>query len=131
MWIRAALFSALLWGCAEDKNQPPSLLPVGDFEVRVNEDCTITIRATDEDRDELGYAFSIDPPPLTQTQGLAAQPTLTRISNNEALFTWTPGIADAGGEDLRIYQLTFEVVDEHGALDAVTIKVTVVNDGGV
>ncbi|MBU1430761.1 PPC domain-containing protein, partial [Myxococcota bacterium] len=46
-------------------------------------------------------------------------------------FTWTPGIADAGGEDLRIYQLTFEVVDEHGALDAVTIKVTVVNDGGV
>ncbi len=123
-------FPLLLLACAQDENQAPELLPLDNQEFQVNQSGEIIIRATDEDRDELGYDFSIDPEPLTQTQGQTARPALTRISNNEALFTWTPGVADAGGESHRDYALTFTVTDEDGDSDGRTIQIRVINDGG-
>jgi hypothetical protein len=126
---RLSLLFLLLAGCAEEDNSAPSILPVDDLRIRVNTSGRIDVTAADADDDRLSFDMTIEPLPPTVTQGQAGRPTFTKISNNSAVFSWTPGIADAGGQAASDYAVTFVVTDGRGGRATETIQITVENPG--
>lgn len=132
---RSALLSLVFFlgvvvsGCAEDENRAPSILPVDDVTFRVNTSGRVDVIAADADGDPLSFSMTIDPEPPTRTEGQAGRPDLVPISNNQAVFVWTPGIADAGGQPAFDYAVTLVVTDGRGGRATETIQVTVENPG--
>ncbi|MEZ4474031.1 MAG: hypothetical protein R3F60_25250 [bacterium] len=118
-----------LGACAEDENRSPSILPLDDLTIRVNMSGRVDVTAADPDDDRLSFEMRIEPEPPTQTQGAAGRPSLTRISNNQAVFSWTPGVADAGGGRSAVYAVTFIVTDGRGGRATETVQLTVENPG--
>ncbi len=126
----AVLMSGLLGsGCAEESNRSPTLLPIEDQVFRVNQSGTIEVRAGDPDGDRLEYSFVIDPLPVTQTAGSGGRPSLTQVSNELAIFTWTPGVAEAGGQRSKEFTVTFAVSDGRGGDASESILLRVEDDG--
>lgn len=124
-------FACLLicaFGCAEDDNRVPALQPINDLSIEVNTSGRIDLTAADLDGDRLEFNFTIDPMPPTETMG-AGVPNLTPLGPNQAIFTWTPGIADANGERSSPYTVTFVVTDGRGGRDTETIQINVTNSG--
>ncbi len=116
-----------LGACAGEDNGAPELLPIADTVFNVNQNGTISIFASDPEDDRLAYTLSMEPEPPTQTMGAMGTPTLTRISNGQAVFSWTPGVADAG-ESFIDYAVTFTVSDDKKDTSE-TINLRVVNPG--
>lgn len=126
--IVVACLLVTLGGCADEANNAPELLSIDDRVFTVNQSGSIDVVASDSDGDGLEFDFTIDPLPATQTAGGSA-PQLIQISQQKAVFRWTPGIADAGGERFREYAVTFTVTDERGLEDVVRISLRVENPG--
>ena len=122
------LVGSIIAACAGETNSDPEILPLDDVVCRVNQSCQITVNARDIDNDPLEYTTQVDPAPPTETQGQSGRPTITRIDNSRALFTWTPGAADAGDGEAR-YDVTFVVTDGRGGRDSRRIALTVSSDG--
>ncbi len=121
--------AALATGCAEESNRNPTLLPIDDAVFKVNQSGTIEVRAGDPDQDQLTYDFVIDPAPVTQTAGTGGRPRLTEVSNELAIFTWTPGVAETGGERSKAFTVTFTVKDGRGGQASESIQLRVEDDG--
>ncbi|MEZ4465312.1 MAG: hypothetical protein R3F43_12725 [bacterium] len=115
--------------CAEDENRSPSILPLDDLTIRVNMSGRVDVTAADPDDDRLSFEMRIEPEPPTQTQGRPAGSSLTRISNNQAVFSGTPGVADAGGGRSAVYAVTFIVTDGRGGRATETVQLTAENPG--
>lgn len=126
---RAAMALTLLLaaGCAEEKNSPPSFLPLDNQTCRANTPCRIDVTASDGDDDALEFDFSMDPPPVTDTQGVGGRPQMQQIRRDTAAFVWTPGNADAGDGEIA-YAVTFTVSDGSGGKDEETITLRVTAD---
>jgi len=120
---------SLLQGCAGETNSSPQLRPLDDYTFTVNTPGNIQLVAGDADNDRLAFEFELDPPPVTQTATTGGRPGILPTSPGQAVFTWTPGIADAGPQDQLRYRLTFTVRDGKGGRASETIALTVVNPG--
>lgn len=128
MYRALACLALLAFGCVEDENRVPELQPLNDLSIEVNTSGRVDLIAADLDGDQVNFDFTIDPEPPTQTDG-AGRPLVTEIGGNQAIFTWTPGIADANGERASAYTVTFTVTDGRGGRDTETIVLTVTNSG--
>ncbi len=127
--ISVALATALaIFGCAEEENRPPVLVPLADAEFRVNQPDQIQIFASDPDGDPLTFDFELDPEPRTRTEGITGRPQI-QGGRDSALFFWTPGIADAGEGQFMDYGLTIIVKDDRGAKASERINLRVLNEG--
>lgn len=126
--IACAWIALSVLACVEDDNRVPALQPINDLSIEVNTSGRIDLIAADLDGEALSFSHSIDPPPPTMTEG-AGRPQTQAISPNQAIFTWTPGIADANGQRAATYNITFTVTDGRGGRDTETIVVTVTNSG--
>ena len=97
----------------EKPNHAPKLSYIADVTVCANKDTVfIPMQATDEDNDMLYYSVSPEPHNADVC-----------LTNGE--FTWTP-TCDQIGYDIY----TFQVRDEHGAIDTESVKITVNDDCG-
>ena len=106
--VTYSLLMLLIFGaCAGDGNRPPELFGLEDQVLEVNINFQLEITAFDKDEDFLTYAYTLSPPPPTETQGRGGVPTLQKVSAYKAIFNWTPGNADIGQ-----YALTITVQDE-------------------
>ena len=114
-----------LSACARDGNRPPQLLNLQDYTLTANQNFQLEITAFDPDQDFIEFNFSLSPPPPTPTETSGGVPTLQRVSNTQAVFNWTPGIADAGQ-----YDLTISVSDPDGDSSEETINLTVMESSG-
>ena len=114
---------ALSAGCATEENTPPQLLTLEDQRFEINRAHQIDIQAFDAEGDPLTFSYVLSPPAETESQGAGA-PRLQKVGGDRALFTWTPGIADAEGGTQR-YQLTIRVADDRGGEDTETLSVEV------
>jgi hypothetical protein len=114
-----------LASCAQDGNRPPQLLNLQDYTLTANQNFQLEITAFDPNQDFIEFNFSLTPPPPTPTETSGGIPTLQRISNTQAVFNWTPGVADAGQ-----YDLTIRVSDPEGEFSEETINLTVVESSG-
>jgi hypothetical protein len=123
------LLASLLGACAGDSNSAPVLRPIDDDVFTVNTPGSIDLLAGDADGDPLTFGFALDPAPPTQTATAGGRPNILVTSPGRAVFTWTPGIADAGRADQTTYRLTISVRDNHGGKASETIALTVVNPG--
>jgi len=95
-------------------NHPPVLNPIGDQTVNEGEQVQLRITATDQDGDRLNFTVA----------GLPSGATFADQNNGTASLIWTPDFTQAGE-----YTVTITVADEHGATDAETITITVVDRG--
>ena len=114
-----------LSACARDGNSPPQLLNLQDYLLTANQNFRLEITAFDPDQDYIEFNFNLSPPPPTPTETSGGIPTLNRTSNTQAVFNWTPGIADAGQ-----YDLTIIVSDPEGDSSEETINLTVMESAG-
>lgn len=131
MKLRFLLFY-LVWICfisiaCEDEvtpaiNKAPTLLPLQEITVEVNQTVSIELFAQDANQDFLQFSFTMNPLPQTSTEGQSAIPTLQTLSKYKAIFQWTPGVADEG-----VYQLTFSVTDPSNEVDSETMRLSVVS----
>ena len=85
-----------LASCARDGNRPPQLLNLQDYTLTTNQNFQLEITAFDPNQDFIEFNFILSPPPPTPTETSGGVPTLQRVSNTQAVFNWTPGVADAG-----------------------------------
>ena len=112
--------SLLLLSCATDRNRPPELLSLPDYQLNVNQNFQLEVTAYDQDNDLIEFDFSLSPPPPTPTATSGGIPTIQKVSDYRAVFNWTPGNADVGQ-----YNLTLIVRDIEGAETSETISLTV------
>lgn len=123
--LLALLFALAPSGCAETENRPPQLQPIEDATFRINQPNTITLFASDPDGDAREFSFTMIPQPPES----AGSPTLSKVTDGQAIFQWTPRISALDGGPSRVYQVTFEVNDGRGGQHAETAAITVVDDG--
>lgn len=123
------LLVGLLSACAPNDNRDPKLLGIENQTLDVNVPAHVNLYATDPDGDDLTFTFELSPEPATQTQSAGGKPTINKLGTGNAVFQWTPGIADAGPADQMAYELTIKVDDGNGGQDQETIQVLVVNGG--
>ncbi len=91
-------------GYCQSRNNPPTLVPIGNKSIDENQELTFTISAIDPDNDTLYY--SIQNRPIGAT-----------FSNQ--IFTWTPSYEQSG-----TYDVTF-IVSDAELTDKETITITV------
>jgi hypothetical protein len=104
----------------EETNTAPELLPLDELLAPVNQPTELIIFARDAESDRLSFSFTFDPLPNVFTEGALGQPTLTPLSQTQALFQWAPSIADVG-----VYNLTISVADDQGLSDSETVRLEV------
>ena len=107
-WISFAVIG--LAACDEGENLPPSITPLEEQQLEVNRPWSVELFAADPEGELLQFAFTIDPPIGTPTEGDTARPRLQPLSREKALLQWTPGYGDVGR-----YTLTVRVQDPEGA----------------
>jgi len=90
-------------------NTAPVLRKVGDKTINTNEKLSITLKATDTEKDILKF--------YTNAENIL--PSSFIFNENTGIFEWTPSSQDAG-----IYQVIFGVIDNK-LKDEETIKITV------
>lgn len=112
--------------CAQDGNKPPRILNLQDYQLSTNQNFQLEITAFDPDQDFIEFNFNLSPPPPTPTETSGGVPTLQRVSNTQAVFSWTPGVADAGQ-----YILTVTVSDPSGEISEESITLTVTESSGM
>ena len=96
-------------------NSPPLLNFIGNQQITENQTLIIQLQATDPENNTLTFNTNAD-------SVLSSPFTFTQISNNEAIFEWTPTFFDSGD-----YNVTFTVTDDLGASDNEIILITVNN----
>ncbi|MEE2643781.1 MAG: Ig domain-containing protein [Myxococcota bacterium] len=107
--LRPLLLLGVLWACEESENLPPSLTPLEEQQLIVNQPWSLEVFAADPEGEVLRFQFSIDPPIQTPTEGDTARPRLQPLSREKALLQWTPGYGDVGR-----YTITVSVTDPEG-----------------
>ncbi len=110
------LLPIIFLGCGE--NTAPQLDPIGDRQAFANTEFALTLRASDEDDDELTFSFSGELP------NIDARASLQNLGDGRALFRWTPLTADVG-----MPAFDFSVSDDE-ATTRETIVITVVPSNG-
>jgi len=124
-WTVAYLVMTMaLSSCARSTNRPPSFSQLEDRTLSTNTPAQIQLLASDPDQDFVSFSFTLSPPPPTQTAGRSGLPTLQKVGAYQAVFSWTPGNADAGA-----YTLSLVVEDEQGARAEESISLSVVDRG--
>ncbi|MEC9442994.1 MAG: Ig-like domain-containing protein [Myxococcota bacterium] len=100
----------------------PEFSPAGDLQVMMNEDTTTTINLTARDPDDLDPN---NPPEITLTYTIAAQPTKGTLGGSGSTLTYTPNMNFQGTDTFRV-----TVADPEGNTDNQTVRITVngVND---
>ena len=121
--LSVMLSVTLLFGC-DESNTPPSLLPVEEQLWLVNSANSVELFARDQEGGTLRFEFTMDPLPEVFTQGALGQPTLTPLTQNQALFQWAPSLRDIGA-----YSVSFTVLDEGGLSTTETIRIEVYSPG--
>ena len=110
--------------CATSGNRAPSILSLQDQQLVTNQSFQLDVTGFDEDADPISFDFSLNPPPPTPTLASAGIPSLQKVSDYNAVFSWTPGNADIGS-----YALTLIVRDNQGNQSQETINLEVVDAG--
>lgn len=121
-WVYVILYFCLvsfISACQED-NSAPELLPLEEQLWRVNTTQSLELFGRDNEGGTLSFSFSMDPIPNVATEGALGRPTLSPLSQNQALFQWAPSIGDIG-----VYTLSFTVSDEQGLSDTESIRLEV------
>ncbi|MEE2644700.1 MAG: hypothetical protein VYD19_07180 [Myxococcota bacterium] len=121
--ICCAATALVALSCASEENIAPRLLSLEDQLFEVNRAHQLELQGFDEDGDPLTFSYQLDPMPRTESEG-AGSPRLQQVGQNRAIFTWTPGAADAGGGSQR-YRFTAEVSDDRGGRASETISLEV------
>ena len=127
--VALALLCGGLVACDAGNNRAPTLLPLADQVPKVNVPTEIAVFAEDRDGDSLTFSFALTPEPPSLTQSQSGHPNIARINAGQAVFLWTPGIADAGPDDQMAYELTFTVKDGNGGKASESVQIRVVNEG--
>lgn len=122
-----ALLCALAACEATDRGRP-LLLPVEDAEFSVDRQGLIRLIASAPPGESLSYDVYLDPPPPTVTEGRAGRPRIVAMPDG-AVFTWTPGVADARGSRRVDYTLTFRVTASGGGQASESVTLTVLDPG--
>lgn len=124
MWLSISLFLVVLNSCAVSGNQAPGILSIQDQQLATNRSFQLDVTAYDEDSDPIEFEFNLSPPPPTLTLTSGGIPSLQKVSDYNAIFSWTPGNADVGD-----YALTLIVKDNHGNQTLETINLEVIDMG--
>ena len=126
--LRVIIYSLLLLftslSCATSGNRAPSILSLQDQQLVTNQSFQLDVTGFDEDADPIDFEFSLSPPPPTPTLASAGIPSLQKVSDYNAVFSWTPGNADIGS-----YALTLIIKDNQGNQSQETINLEVVDAG--
>jgi hypothetical protein len=118
-----SLFLFLLSSCAYVENHPPQILKLDNQAFEVNTSYQIEITAFDQDNDAVSFFFELSPDSPTQSLSIG-KPKIQQLSPSKAIFSWTPGVADAMDEG---YTLKIIVEDEQKARAEESISITVSN----
>ena len=111
----------ILSACATADNRAPGLIDLQDQQLSTNQNFQFEITAYDNDNDMISFDFNLSPPPPTPTETSGGVPTLQKVSDYRAVFSWTPGNADIG-----TYSLTVIVTDERNQSSSETVNLRVV-----
>lgn len=122
--LYSLVFVFLCLSCATSGNRAPSILSLQDQQLVTNRSFQLDVTAYDEDADPISFEFSLTPPPPTPTIASAGRPDLQKVSDYNAVFSWTPGNADVGS-----YALTLIVKDNQGNQSQETINLEVIDTG--
>ncbi len=120
----ALLISIYFMSCAAADNRAPGLLNLQDQVLVTNQNFQFEITAFDNDNDIITFDFVLSPPPPTPTETSGGVPTLQKVSDYRAIFSWTPGNADVGA-----YALTVIVTDEREQSSQETVNLIVMESG--
>jgi hypothetical protein len=112
-----------LMSCATVDNHIPSFIKIDNQSIQVNQSFELSITASDLDEDDLNFSFEITPQ-TTINQNNVGRPQIRKISNQSAIFSWTPSIADAGN-GIENYRVRFVVTDPQNASDEEVISIQV------
>ena len=122
VWL---LLGALVFvSCATADNRAPGLIDLQDQQLTTNQNFQLEITAFDNDNDMISFDFNLSPPPPTPTETSGGVPTLQKVSDYRAVFSWTPGNADVGD-----YSLTIIVTDDREQSLSETVNLRVVESG--
>jgi len=122
--ILLALLASLFHACAAGGNRSPKLINLQDQQLVTNRNFQFDVTAYDDDNDPIEFEFSLTPSPPTSTVSSGGIPTLQKVSDYNAVFSWTPGNADVG-----TYALTVIVMDNQANQSQETINLDVVDAG--
>jgi hypothetical protein len=111
--------------CVYVENHAPEIFKLDNQNFEVNTSYQIEVTAFDQDNDALTFRFELTPDSPTQSLSVG-KPKIQQISPTKAIFSWTPGIADAMEGDAS-YTLKIIVEDEQKAKAEESILVTVSN----
>ncbi len=83
--------AVILTGCSHDENHAPVLYELADQLAFANNELRVTLRAGDENGDDLIFAYQV-----ADIDGLSNQPAIAKTSRSTAEFRWIPTLADVG-----------------------------------